>query len=220
MANLVDLLREENTAFAMFGKGFIDSLVKKLDGDLATIESKLKALPQHSDISSYLVIDSNDVGDTVYIDYWVTNCESANGIKSGTALSPYENNQLDTVSVVTLTQSYGGKQRQDQNPDMYKYALTSRDAIYTDEDIVNFCNAHFGEMISSATVTKGIIVSPRPKEGLIRSIDVHVTLDEATGRNPSSYREMEDLLLSLLKQHSPGMYNYRVFISNSNQNNL
>lgn len=212
--NLLDLLREENTSFALFGKGFVDSAVKKINSELVLIQQKLKEIKINREISNYIVIDSNEVGETVYIDYWVTNCDEANGIKSGISMLVFGNCPVDQNSIITLTQSYGGTKRREQSPDMYKYVLTSRDRIFTNEDIVNFCFARFGDMIISANVTKGIRVSPRPKEGLIRSIDVHITMKDELSKDSSNHQDLEDRLLALLKKRSPDMYNYRVFISN------
>ena len=218
LSNLMDLLREENTAFSLFGREFVDELVKRVDSEMVLIQLKLNEIRINQDITSYIVIDSNEVGDTVYVDYWVTNCEKANGIKSGIGMLPFSDCPVQADSLITLTQSYGGTQRRDQSPDMYKYALTSRDRIFTGEDIVNFCYARFGETISSASVTKGIRVSPRPKEGLIRSIDVHITLKDNIDKDSTNHQDLEDRLLALLKKRSPDLYNYRVFISNQNNN--
>ncbi|MDR0794737.1 MAG: type VI secretion system baseplate subunit TssF [Tannerella sp.] len=215
--NLTDLLREENTSFSMYGKGFVDELVKRLDAELVKTELHLSKIKTDRDITSYLVIDSNDVGEHIYVDYWVTNCEVANGIKSGTPMLEFDGSQMDAKSLITLTQSYGGKQRRNHTPDMYKYSLTGRDHIVTDEDIMNFCYARFRDRITSAKVTKGILVSPRPKEGLIRSIDVHITLNKDADRGVSNHQDMEERLLSSLKKRSPETFYYRVFISNSNR---
>jgi hypothetical protein len=218
LSNLIDVLREESTAFSIFGKGFVDELVQRINTELVSIELKLKELRINKDISSYLVIDSNDTGETVYMDYWVTNCEQANGIKSGTALYPFGETYVETESIVTLTQSTGGKRLQNNSLDMYKYVLTCRDRIYTEEDIVNFCFARFGDAITSVTVKKGVRVSPRPKEGLIRSIDLYVTLKEEIGMlSLKNRQDMEDRLLLALKSKSPEIYNYRVFIQKNDK---
>jgi hypothetical protein len=217
LSNLIDVLREENIAFAMFGKGFVDELVNRINTELASIELKLNELHINRDISSYIVIDSNDVGDTVYIDYWGTNCERANGIKSGIQLFPLDKTHVETESIVTLTVSHGGKRLQNNALDMYKYLLTCRDRIYTEEDIVNFCYAQFGDVITSATVKKGIRVSPRPKEGLIRSIDLHIVLKDEIGAVSKNRQDIEDRLLLSLKSKSPEIYNYRVFILKNNK---
>ena len=214
VSNLMDLLREENTSFSLFGKGFVDELVKRIDSELVAIKLKLKELRAIKDITNYIVIDSNEIGDVVYTDYWVTNCEEANGIKSGITMYSFGNCPVNNDTLISLTQSYGGTQRNDYSPDMYKFVLTSRDRIFTGEDIINFCYARFGDKITDARISKGIRVSPRPKEGLIRSIDVHITLKDETGRDASNHQDMEDRLLALLKKRAPDMFNFRVFITN------
>jgi hypothetical protein len=217
MSNLIDILREENTAFSMFGKGFVDELVSRINTELVAIELKLNELRIKRDISSYIVIDSNDVGDTVYIDYWVTNCEQANGIKSGTQLFPLGNTHVETESIVTLIPSHGGKRLQNNALDMYKYVLTCRDRVYTEEDIINFCYAQFGDVITSATIKKGIRVSPRPKEGLIRSIDLYIVLKDEIGAVSRNRQDIEDRLLLSLRSKSPEIFNYRVFVLKNKQ---
>ncbi|MDR0795734.1 MAG: hypothetical protein LBE79_06750 [Tannerella sp.] len=219
LACLTDLLREEKPSFSIFEKGLVEEQAKRIAAERILMELRLEDISSNRDrdTCSWMVIDSKEAGETLYVDYWVTNCESANGIKPGTLVYQYGNSRLAYNSLITLTQSYGGKQRRDTAPDMYKYMLTSRDMIYTHADIVNFCHARFGDRITLATITGGVRVSPRPKEGLIRSIDVHITLNETAGKDSSSHQDMEDRLLSSLKKRSPAVYNYRIFISNPNQ---
>jgi hypothetical protein len=213
LSNLIDLMREESIAFSMMSRKFLDTFVKRIETELASAEQKLSEIRINRDVSSYLIIDSDDdAGDTIHLDYWVTNCEAANGIKSGHPLSPSSDVDVDKNTVVTLTQSCGGGRRNNNPLDTYKYILTCRDRIYTDGDIENFCFAMFGDAIASVSVKKGVRVGSRPKEGLLRSIDVHVTLKERLELTSSGRREMEDRMLSLLKSKSPEIYNYRIFI--------
>jgi hypothetical protein len=214
ISNLIDVLREENASFSIFGRGHMEELIKKIDADLTLIKLKMDELHVNREIPSYMVIDSNEVGSAVYLDYRVTNCEAANGIKPGSSLFPFDDMSFEKTSIVTLTPSHGGKQRSGNPLDAYKYILTSRDRVYTDEDIVNFCYSRFGDVIASVSVEKGIHAGRRPKEGLIRSIDVHLTLVEQVSSVASVCRDVESRLLSQLKSKSPETYNYRVFISN------
>lgn len=215
ISNLVDILREEGASFSMIGRGFVDELVTKINEQLAAVEKKIKEINVKKDISSYMIIDTDDIGESVYIDYWVTNCELANDIKTGASLFPFTETPVEPTTVISFTQSTGGRRLQTKNSlDLYKYILTSRDRIYTDEDIVNFCFAHFSDIISSARVKKGVQVSPRPKEGLIRCIDVFVELRPHIVQITST-QEVKDKLVNLLKDKSPDSYNYRIFISNN-----
>ncbi|MDR1222169.1 MAG: hypothetical protein LBL07_04735 [Tannerella sp.] len=212
ISNMIDIVREESASFAMAGKGFVNELVSKIDELIVLIQNKLEgANLSNRDITSYLIMDTNDVGETVFIDYWITNCELANNIKAGTRFSPLDS-RISADTAVSLTSGYGGRNLQSNAMDMYKYMLTTRDRIYTDEDIVNFCFAQAGDAITSVSVKKGVYASLRPKEGLIRSIDVFITLKSHLSR--FSGREISDKLLNLLKDKSPETYNYRVFITN------
>jgi len=214
LSNLVDILREEGASFSMIGRGFVDELVAKVNEQLASIEKKIREINVAKDITSYMIIDTDDIGDSVYIDYWVTNCEHANDIKTGSSLFPFNDTPVEPDSVISYTQSENGRRLQTKNSlDLYKYILTSRDRIYTDEDVVNFTIAHFGDIVTEAKVKKGVQVSPRPKEGLIRCTDVYVTLKPHL-IPLTSVQKIKDELENLLKAKSPNSYNYRVFISN------
>lgn len=218
ISNLIDILREEGASFSMIGRGFVDELIIKVNEQLTAVEKKIREINVKKDISSYMIIDTDDTGESVYIDYWVTNCELANEIKTGASLYPFTETPVEPTTVVSFTQSTGGRRLQTKNSlDLYKYILTSRDRIYTDEDVVNFCFAHFGDIISSASVKKGVQVSPRPKEGLIRCNDVYIELRPHIVQLTST-QEIKDKLVNLLKEKSPDSYNYRIFISkNKNQ---
>lgn len=211
ISNLIDILREEGASFSMIGRGFVDELIAKISEQLAAVEKKIREINVRKEISSYMIIDTDDIGDSVYIDYWVTNCEMANDIKTGACLFPFNETPVEPNSVVSYTQSYGGRRLQTKNSlDLYKYILTSRDRIYTDEDVVNFCFAHLGDIITGVSVKKGIQVSSRPKEGLIRCIDVFLTMKPHIARH-STEQEIKDKLVNLLKDKSPDAYNYRIF---------
>jgi hypothetical protein len=213
ISNLIDIVREENASFAMLGNGFVDEFVSKINDQILLIQNKLSTVgASNKDLTSYMVIDAGDVGETMYVDYWVTNGEYANNIKSGKKLRS-TNAGIKADTIISLTPSRGGRKSQTQAMDTYKYILTSRDRIYTDEDIVNFCFACLGDVITSASVKKGVYASPRPKEGLIRSIDVFITLKSHLVHF-SSGQEIADRFLNLLKEKSPETYNYRVFILN------
>jgi hypothetical protein len=214
--NLIDLLRDEGVSFSLMGKGFVGEYIETAERLIMTMEQKLSEIGISGEIPSYLIVDTNEETDTVYVDYWITNCEIANGIKSGSQLFPYNNTFVEMGQIFTMSQTIGGRSsaRANNTLDMYKYVLTSKDHIYTSEDIVNFCLSEFGDVILSAEVKKGVQVSSKPKEGLIRTIDVFVSLKPVFDMNKSEY-EVKDKLINQLMEKSPDSYNYRVFITKS-----
>ena len=212
--NLIDLLRDEGVSFSLMGKGFVGEYIETAERLIMTMEQKLSEIGASGEIPSYLIVDTNEETDTVYVDYWTTNCEIANNIKSGSLLFPYNNTFVETNRIFSMSQTLGGRSsaRTNNTLDMYKYVLTSRDHIYTSEDIVNFCYSEFGDVILSAEVKKGVQVSSKPKEGLIRTIDVFVSLKPVFDSNKSE-TEVKDKLINQLMGKSPDSYNYRVFIT-------
>ncbi|MDR2914092.1 MAG: hypothetical protein LBV74_04565 [Tannerella sp.] len=214
--NLIDLLRDEGVSFSLVGKGFVGEYIETAERLIMTMEQKLSEIGVTGEIPSYLIVDTNDEADTIYVDYWITNCEIANDIKSGSPLFPYNNTFVNTNQIFSISQTTGGRSstRTNNALDMYKYVLTSREHIYTSEDIVNFFYSEFGDIILSAEVKKGVQVSPKPKEGLIRTIDVFVSLKSIFGQNQSE-TEVKDKLTNQLMEKSPDSYNYRVFITKS-----
>ena len=212
--NLIDLLRDEGVSFSLVGKGFVGEYIETAERLIMTMEQKLSEIGVSGEIPSYLIVDTNEEADTIYVDYWVTNCEIANDIKSGSLFFPYNNTFVDTNRIFSMSQTIGGRSstRTSNALDMYKYVLTSREYIYTSEDIVNFCHSEFGDVILSAEVKKGVQVSPKPKEGLIRTIDVFITLKPVFDQNKSE-TEVKDKLINQLMEKSPDSYNYRVFIT-------
>lgn len=214
ITNLIDLLREEGAAFSIIGKGFLNELIQQIESATAIIDLKLAEINESREIPSYLIIDSEEKGETFYVNYWVTNCDLANGIKSGAFLKPYNETFVDADLVFTLTPSTGGRKAPKSNSilDRYKYVLSSRDRIYTQADIINFCYSEFGDIISKAEVKKGVQVSYRPKEGLIRTLDVFLLLKKSH-EHLANDQSIKSRVINLLMEKSPDTFNYRVFIN-------
>ncbi|MDR3339936.1 MAG: hypothetical protein LBT25_07610 [Candidatus Symbiothrix sp.] len=213
VAYLTDLLRDEGASFSLLGKGFLEDLIDRIEDMILSVEQRLNAIDKKREIPSYLIIDSESDDELIYVDYWTTNCELANDIKAGTLFSPYTDTFVNQDLIISLTPSTGGKGLPDSTRvlDMYKYILTSRNRIYTSEDIINFCLSEFGDMIVSVDVKKGIMVSSKPKEGLIRTIDVFVSLKKLFDIGSSD--ELRDNIHNQLIEKSPDTYNYRIFIN-------
>ncbi len=214
VSNLIDLLRDESAAFSMVGKGFLTGMITDLKNLISSMEHRLAEINANREVPSYLIVDSEETGETIYIDYWVSNCELTNNIKAGTLFKPSNGTFLNSNPVFSLTPSIGGKSipKSNRTLDMYKYILSSRDRIYTTEDVINFCYSEFGDVISNVDVKKGVQVSHRPKEGLIRTIDVFVDL-KPNFILFSTEQEVKNKLFNQLIKKSPEDFNYRIFVN-------
>jgi hypothetical protein len=210
---LIDLLRDERAAFSLVGKGFLDETIESLDILIVTLTQKMNDIVQSKEIPSYLIIDSEFKNEIIFVDYWITNCELVNDIKAGTFFVPYNDTFVNPNLTVSMTPCTGGKSRPGSTNvlDMYKYVLTGRNRIYTSEDIINFCYSEYGDMIALAEVKKGVQVSSKPKEGLVRTIDVFIDLKKQFDLGASE--ELTSNLHNSLIEKSPDNYNYRIFIN-------
>ncbi len=213
IAQMVDLLRDEGAAFSLIGKGFLEDMITNVETLITSLEHKLNDINKNREIPSYLIIDSENKNEIIFVDYWVTNCEMVNGINAGTFFAPYNETFVDSSLIISLTPSTGGKGKPKSSNilDIYKYVLTSRDRIYTTEDIVNFCYSEFSDIISFVEVKKGVQVSSKPKEGLIRTIDVFIHPKHQF--NLESSDDLKSNLYNLLIARSPDTFNYRIFVN-------
>lgn len=214
ISNLIDLLRDESVAFSLLGKDYLIKAVDDIKTKIAVMELKLREVNRNKEINSYLIVDSEDASENIFVEYWTTNCEFGNNVKAGTLLKADMNVFVEKDSTIALTPSSGGRSipKTNNKLDMYKYILTTRDRIFTSEDIVNFCYAEFGDYFSSVEVKKGVKISDKPKEGLIRTIDVYASLKSEFGRFSENKQEIQSRLLKLLTEKSPDTFNYRIFI--------
>ena len=216
IAYLIDLLRDESASFTLMGKGFMENLIDSIGTMITTLEQRMNRVEHDKEIPSYLIIDSEADDEIIYVNYWVTNCELVNDIKAGTFFTPYGATFVDADSIVSMTPCTGGKNRPSSTStlDMYKFILTGRDRIYTSEDIINFCYNEYGNIIASVEVKKGVQVSAKPKEGLVRTIDIFIDMKKQFDSNSSE--DLRDNLHNLLMEKSPDTFNYRIFINNNN----
>lgn len=211
---LIDLLRDEGVAYSLVGRGFLSGLTKQLEELITIMDRRVTEVNESRDISSYIILDSDGSDEIIFVNYWVTHANIVNNISAGALFTPFSDMYVMPDRVVSLTATVGGRgaPKSENVLDMYKYILTSRDRIYTTEDITNFCYATFGDIITSIEVRKGIQVSSKPKEGLMRTIDVTLQVN-ANSENISSREELKKEVYNCLKEKSPDTFNYRIFIN-------
>lgn len=211
---LIDLLRDEGVAYSLVGRGFLSGLTKQLEELITIMDRRVTEVNESRDISSYIILDSDGSDEIIFVNYWATHANIVNNISAGASFTPFSDMYVMPDRVVSLTTTVGGKgaPKSENVLDIYKYILTSRDRIYTTEDITNFCYATFGDAVSSIEVKKGIQVSSKPKEGLMRTIDVTMQVN-ANSENLSSLEELKKEVYNCLKEKSPDTFNYRIFIN-------
>ncbi|MCL1932548.1 MAG: hypothetical protein FWF53_01860 [Candidatus Azobacteroides sp.] len=213
----VDLLRTEYATFAAMKTDNINNAMEELEIIIKQIKEKTETnLFRVSETPTYLLIDPFEErpNNTISASYWTTNCDLANGIAYGIPFSPLKSLPLEKDSCYLLKAASGGKAvpRKEEMLTAYKYALTTRDQLFSARDIENYCCMKFAEKAERVKVSRGIACSIREKEGLIRTVDVTVEpAPEFTALFDSV--TLGELKLELEKR-SPDTYRYRILIDN------
>lgn len=215
LIRLTDIVRDRH----LFSNGRADRELNQMVNKMVVLNEQLvhaaKALPRKTEPRSYIVIDKGTPGETLFVDYWVTAGDVVNGFKPSASLTAGENTTAFEEAVYFYTPLQGGcgSPSTEKIRDVHRYMLASRDRIFTECDILNFCRAEYGEYISKIEVSPGADVGINPRQGLVRTKDIHIVIhtDRADGLPEEDFK-LE--LLCKLKKRSPESFNYRIFIDN------
>lgn len=179
IANVLELTRDEVSAFGVLGR---DKVVEAL----AAMTSQMRVLDQRITNAersviqeiNYVIVNPYDNIEHLNASYWVTHCSLANAERSGTILRQPKVTGLNVHQFIQLlTPTVGGHEAQKGTNAIqaYKYALTSRDKLISIEDIKNYCAMELRDDLKSVAIKRGTIISSKPKEGFIKTIEVEIT---------------------------------------------
>ena len=211
---LVDLMRDESTAFTAFNTEDIQQQVKELFRNIDRLSNQISQV-ERTETNSYIIVSPLENAGIIEVYYWVISGEQANGIRSGTQLSFLSEKKNNTMFLLTETKDGAHLSRSADLLDGYKYALTSGGKIYTIDDIINFCRWELADKLAKVEVKKGCQISPKPKEGLMRTLDVFIYPPSAfVDFYKTNGTELCSNLRNKLTLQSPPLYNYRVFVGN------
>lgn len=211
---LIDLINDESAAFASASRNKLPELAEQMLVQMNQMQQSVAAMAEDKEVPYYILVDRLEKKEVLFVKYWVTHCELGNDLKAGIELVPFSGTLLDSRYTFLLTSTYGGKQipHSRQKMDMYKYVLTTHDRIVTTEDIVNFCRMQLGEIAKDIEVGRGIMVGSRPKEGLVRTIDVRITLF-AHLKELAADEDLKRDIKNRLIDKSPDTFNYRIILN-------
>jgi hypothetical protein len=215
VVRLVDALYDESNAFAGSDREELREQLQELLRLVRLLTQEVPPEERMEEAMSYLAIDTDlREGRRLTVDYWMTNAQLLNALPVSSPLECLEESLIDRDSIRLLTPIQGGRPSPDipRKMDIYKYLLLSRDSIYTNEDIRNYCVAFYGEYIERVDVSLGYGTGDRPGQGIVRTLVVDVL---PTGRmlEITAGKFRENLLADLMRR-SPSTYNYRINIKN------
>lgn len=212
--HLVELLREEAAAFHIYGRDTVQLLISQLLDQIEQIDLKLhNATVPPVELTQYILFKPFEEGDTMQVDFWITNCELANQIPAGSRLEVFNTDLIKTESALLLTTSTGGRNRPSamHRVATYRYALMSRQRLVTQEDVISFLHAELGPLLMSVSIRKGVAIGATPKEGLMRTVDIFLTPPPNDPLSPDEWEITLEGLRQKLIDRSGQVTQYRLF---------
>ncbi|RQO29736.1 hypothetical protein DBR32_14210 [Taibaiella sp. KBW10] len=185
IAYVLELTRDEVAAFGALERDKVVEALKNMTLQMKVLEQKVKNNGRAArENTNYIIIDP--IGDMEHVRaaYWVTHTTLANNLRPGTRLVQQKISLANVnKNIVLLTETTGGSDEQKGTDAIqaYKYALTTRDKIVSAEDIKNYCRLVLKGELRSVEVKRGTIISDKPKEGFIRSVEISIV--------PTTYRQ-------------------------------
>ena len=179
MNSVLELIRDEVSAFSVYKKDDVTDALKKMTQQMRLLEQKTTNADKiTSEEINYVIVNPFEGAIHFKAAYWVTQCDDANNLRAGMSLDPLKYTSTKTLRGITLlTDTMGGRKEQKGTNaiEAYKYALTTRDRIITKEDIKNFCKVMLKDELKKVEVKRGTIISDKPKEGFIRTVEIEIT---------------------------------------------
>ncbi|GGN08894.1 hypothetical protein GCM10010967_50840 [Dyadobacter beijingensis] len=209
---LVELLRDEVTAFNAVGEDFLASILREIAQNMARIEQKL-GIKKASETAAqpFLVMRGDKHADVLFIAYWSTLADQANGIPAGTRLQSYAASGVSAGDTVMLTRATGGRGKPDETEyvNQLRKNIVTRNRLVTLEDIRAFCTAEIGGHLRKIQVKPHFMPGTMPGQGFVRCLQIGLTPTPQAGRSEDWARECEALQLKVTRL-STGMYPIQV----------
>ena len=218
--HLLQLLRDESAAFAMYNREFIAGEIKQVQQAIHRLSRQMEERAVATDPAPYLEIMGNEISANrhVVVEYWTTAGAKANLIRSGTPLMAYRNGGLRQGSIYLMTRTQGGRDRllPHESIPAYKTAVLSKDRILSPEDIRLFCIRETGAKARSVEVKKGVMIAQGRHAGYVKTIDVSISLDEHDYdilKENKTLDHWQQLLQHRLTERSIAFMPFRVFFN-------
>lgn len=213
---LFELLRDEKASFSAYGSDFLNSSLKELEQNISIIEQKTKAqLSTIKELLNYIIVKPLNNADIMFLEFWTTNAEMGNQIRSGSRLQSFENSKMIPESIFLLSNTQGGRSRLNaaNRVQAFKYGLTTGNRIVTQSDVINFCSYELGNKIKGVKLAKGLMVAQNPKEGFIKTTDIIITPANQHDLNKEEWKSILELTQSKLENRSIMNIHYRLLLA-------
>jgi hypothetical protein len=215
---MIQAVREEGSAFSAIGYDLLNAHLKELSEKLDVLEKKVNVSYKNvigSVEKQYLITEPLE-GATFYeCEFWKTSGNLANGIADKTYFSQYQSIDVQSNVISLQTETVGGiiRTTTKEKINSLRSGIITRGRIVSREDIKAFVKAMIGSSLEKVEVRSGVAISPKKKEGLVRTTHVTVTLSSKYSLNSENKKRMAQFIQSELEHRSVHSIPYEVQIS-------
>jgi hypothetical protein len=202
LRELLELLRDESSAFTAAGTDFIGSILRELDQNLARLEERLDRTRAAEQPVPYVLLRPQNVNDSVYLEYWSSNGEAANRLAAGSHLRIQDGHFLDEVRLLTTTSGGRERPRPEERTHALRRNLLARNRLVTLADIKAACWAELGPQLAHVHVEKAFQTGATPTAGFVRCIRVVLTPAEPARLSAPEWQRASQELHTVLAGQS------------------
>ncbi len=212
IAHLIELLKDESASFSFFNNDFLHKNLKSLNQLISLLENKVSEITNEVTETCYVSLKPFRKKETLLIEYWTTNGDEANNIKSGSSLKVYNGVGIKQKSSFFITSTYAGKNDLSMNERLnsYRRALLSRDRIVTKEDVKALCYEMYNDKVTNVDISKGYTTDIDLKKGLVQCINIELTPNNEALTEQHEWHSLNNNLLLYLEKHSVSVFPYKV----------
>ncbi|WP_291153648.1 hypothetical protein [Flavobacterium sp. UBA7680] len=182
LKKLARALREDISTFSSINADYIDATMTKINEEINSIENKISnnysQINQEEDV--FALIHETEKSKILYCSYWTSNGQSANNIRKGTVLKPAVLSELVQDATAFVTNSLGGIYRNNTAEKLInlRYGFLARERLVTKQDIKAAVQYHLRNITKEILITDGAGISNQRKQGVFRTIDINIILQE------------------------------------------
>lgn len=205
LKKLARALREDIGSFSNINADYIDATMTRINEELNSIESKINSsYSQVNEEEVYALIHETEKSKILYYSYWTSNGQVANNLKKGTILKQTSLSELAQDSTIFETSSIGGIYRNNKVEKLInlRYGFLSKERLVTKQDIKSAVHYHLRNITKDVLITDGVGISSNRKQGVYRTIDVEVVLQEKYALQIENKKKIEMFLKETLEKQS------------------
>lgn len=218
LEQVMQKVREEGSSFSAIGYDLLNAYLEDLNKKLDVLERKVSIGYKNISFTNsrqYLLTIPYDDAQLLECNYWTTDADAANGLTKNTKLLQFQSSGIVTKSIRLLTDTVGGnyKNTSKEKISHLRYGLIAKDRIVSKEDIVDFVKILVGKTVKRVEVKSGVGISPNKKQGLMRTTDVFIAIQNDNLMTDENKKRLENYLQSELSQRSVHNLPFNIIIN-------